>query len=273
MFIYEHGVHFTIKYFTDMINTNVFNKLSHPHPAYSQSMNGDALIPIIQLIDVCKSYKTLAGDFQALKGITLDVYPGEFLGILGKSGAGKSTLVNLITGADHLTSGEIWINGEPLHKMRENDIALWRGRNLGVVFQSFRLMPNLSILDNVILPIDFSGRFRPQKSTHWAMELLSQVEIKEHAGKLPGMISGGQQQRVAIARALANDPPIIIADEPTGRLDSNTADTIMNIFQDLVERGKTVLMVTHDISLLYRFSRVVWIADGNLTNEPQLKNT
>ncbi len=241
-------------------------------PASNLEQNQTAsLEPIVQLRQVSKSYKTLAGDFEALKGITLDVYPGEFIGILGKSGAGKSTLVNLITGADHLTGGEIWVNGEPVYKYRENEIALWRGRNLGVVFQSFRLMPNLSILDNVMLPMDFSGQFRIPKSANKAMELLRQVEIEEHARKLPGMISGGQQQRVAIARALANDPPIIIADEPTGRLDSVTADTIMKIFEGLVERGKTVLMVTHDTSFLDRFSRVVWMADGKLTNEPQIK--
>lgn len=241
-------------------------------PASNHEHNQTAsLKPIVQLRQVNKSYKTLAGDFEALKGITLDIYPGEFIGILGKSGAGKSTLVNMITGADHLSSGEIWVNGKSVHQLHENELALWRGRNLGVVFQSFRLMPNLSILDNVMLPMDFSGHFRIPKSANQAMELLKQVEIEEHARKLPGMISGGQQQRVAIARALANDPPIIIADEPTGRLDSLTADTIMKIFEGLAERGKTVLMVTHDTSFLNRFSRVVWIADGRLTNEPQIK--
>lgn len=229
--------------------------------------------PILQLREVCKNYKTLAGDFPALRGISLDVYSGEFIGILGKSGAGKSTLVNLITGADHLTSGEILANETPLHNLRENETALWRGRNLGVVFQSFRLMPNLSVIDNVMLPMDFTGQYRIPKSANRAMELLRQVEIEEHAKKLPGMISGGQQQRVAIARALANDPPIIIADEPTGRLDSVTADTIMKIFEGLAERGKTVIMVTHDTSFLNRFSRVIWMADGNLTDEPQIKSS
>ncbi len=229
--------------------------------------------PLVELHEVCKSYKTLAGDFPALKGISLDIYPGEFVGILGKSGAGKSTLINLITGADRLTSGEIWIKKDPVHEFREDEMAQWRGRNLGVVFQSFRLMPNLSVIDNVMLPMDFTGRFRIPKSTHHAMELLRQVEIEDHAKKLPGAISGGQQQRVAIARALANDPPIIIADEPTGRLDSTTADTIMKIFENLVERGKTVVMVTHDTSFLNRFSRVIWMADGRLTNEPQIKSS
>lgn len=230
-----------------------------------------AVPPIMQLRQVCKNYKTLAGDFEALKDITLDVYPGEFVGVLGKSGAGKSTLVNVVTGADRLSSGEIWVNGDPLHQFDENETALWRGRNLGVVFQSFRLMPNLSVLENVLLPMDFSGLFRRSSSPGRAMELLKQVEIEEHANKLPGMISGGQQQRVAIARALANDPSILVADEPTGRLDSHTAGTIMKIFESLVERGKTVLMVTHDTSFLDRFSRVVWIADGKITNQPQIK--
>ena len=236
------------------------------------AQNPETQAPIVRLRNIHKNYKTLAGDFQALKGIDLDINPGEFVGIIGKSGAGKSTLVNLITGADRLTSGEIWINETPVHQLRENEIALWRGRNLGVIFQSFQLMPTLSVLNNVLLPIDFSGRFRIPKSANQAMELLRQVELEEHANKLPGEISGGQQQRVAIARALANNPPIIIADEPTGRLDSVTADTIFQIFENLARQGKTILMVSHDGSFLRRYSRIVWMADGMLTDEPQIKS-
>ena len=225
--------------------------------------------PIMQLRNVAKSYKTAAGDFLALRGIDLDIYPGEFIGILGKSGAGKSTLVNMVTGVDHLTAGEIWIGDAGLHKMSENQIAAWRGRNMGVVYQSFRLMPTISILHNVMLPMDFGGSFRRKDSPRIALELLRQVELEDHVHKLPNAISGGQQQRVAIARALANDPAILVADEPTGRLDSSTADTIMGIFENLARQGKTILMVSHDMSLFDRFSRVVWLADGQITDEAQ----
>jgi putative ABC transport system ATP-binding protein len=218
--------------------------------------------PLIQVRDLVKVYKSSAGDFPALKRISLDVYPGEFLGILGKSGAGKTTLVNMITGVDHLTSGEVWVNDTPVHQMDENELALWRGRNLGIVYQSFHLMPSLTLLDNVMLPMDLSGTYQRRSSQARALDLLRQVELEDHAFKLPSAISGGQQQRVAIARALANDPPILIADEPTGRLDSSTAETIFHIFLDLVAQGKTILMVTHDNSLARRVSRTLRIADG-----------
>jgi putative ABC transport system ATP-binding protein len=220
--------------------------------------------PLIQVRDLVKVYKSSAGDFPALKRINLDVYPGEFLGILGKSGAGKTTLVNMITGVDHLTSGEVWVNDSPVHHMGESKLALWRGRNLGIVYQSFHLMPSLTLLDNVMLPMDLSGIYQRRSSQARALDLLRQVELEDHAFKLPSAISGGQQQRVAIARALANDPPILIADEPTGRLDSSTAETIFNIFLDLVAQGKTILMVTHDNSLARRVSRTLRIADGEI---------
>lgn len=227
--------------------------------------------PIITLRGVTKAYKTPAGDFYALKGIDTEINPGEFIGILGKSGAGKSTLVNMISGVDHLTTGEIWINGVAIHRLNENQAALWRGRNLGVVYQSFQLMPTLSLLDNIMLAMDFGGLFRPRRSREQAMNLLNEVELSEHARKLPANISGGQQQRVAIARALANDPPIIIADEPTGRLDSTTAEHIFHIFEELVRRGKTILMVSHDPGFVRRYSRILWIADGKFTTTPQFE--
>jgi putative ABC transport system ATP-binding protein len=223
--------------------------------------------PLIRLRNLEKSYKTAAGDFKALKGINLDVYPGEFVGIVGKSGAGKTTLVNMITGVDHMTKGEVWVNDTPIHKLNENQLALWRGRTLGIIYQSFYLMPTLSLLDNVMLPPDFSGTFHNRESPERAIELLRQVELEDHAHKPPSAISGGQQQRVAIARALANDPPIIVADEPTGRLDSSTAETIFQIFLQLVEQGKTILMVTHDRSLGKRVSRTLNIIDGEIANE------
>jgi putative ABC transport system ATP-binding protein len=219
--------------------------------------------------DVVKVYATAAGEFSALKGINMQVTKGEFVGVIGKSGAGKSTLLNMITGVDHLTSGEVVVNanGSPvsIHKMREDEIAFWRGHNLGVVFQSFQLLPMLTLVENIMLPIDLCGRFNPKQSRERALELLRLVEIESHADKFPAHISGGQQQRVAIARALANDPPILVADEPTGSLDSVTADHVFEVFEHLVsEQGKTIIMVTHDQSLAPRFTRTLSIADGEL---------
>jgi putative ABC transport system ATP-binding protein len=227
--------------------------------------------PFIRMRAVTKNYKTATGDFPALKGIETDIYPGEFIGILGKSGAGKTTLVNILTAVDHLSSGEIWVGDVAVHKLNENQAALWRGRNLGVIYQSFQLMPTLSLVDNVMMPMDFGGLFRPRLSVQRAMELLREVELEEHARKLPAAISGGQQQRVAIARALVNDPPLIVADEPTGRLDSVTAETILQIFEGLVKRGKTIVMVTHDVSFMERFTRLLWIADGKIDPSAQFQ--
>jgi putative ABC transport system ATP-binding protein len=219
---------------------------------------------LLQLRGVVKVYPSAAGGFQALKGIDLNVYPGEFVAIIGKSGAGKTTLVNMITGVDRLSAGEVWVWDVPVHKLSENQLALWRGRNVGIVYQSFYLMPTLSLLDNVMLPMDLSGLYRGRQSVERALGLLRQVGLEEHARKLPAAISGGQQQRVAIARALANDAALILADEPTGRLDSATAETIFEIFSGLVRVGKTILMVTHDESLAARVSRCVHIADGEI---------
>lgn len=222
--------------------------------------------PLIELKNVIKDYVTPAGAFRALHGLDLTVYPGEFLGILGKSGAGKSTLLNMITGIDHPTSGEIWMNVDgqrvALHRMNEDELAYWRGRNIGVVFQSFQLLPMLTLVENVMLPIDLSGDYRPVISRKRALELLEMVELAEHAHKTPALISGGQQQRVAIARALANDPALLVADEPTGSLDTVTADTIFQMFEKLVAAGKTIIMVTHDRGLLPRFSRHRFLQDG-----------
>ena len=220
--------------------------------------------PIIRMCDVKKNYQVANNEFQALKGINLQVYPGELLGIIGKSGAGKTTLINMLTGVDHPTSGEIWVDGTPIHQLNENQLALWRGRKLGIIYQSFYLMPSLTLLQNVVLPMDFCGLYQGRKSINKAIELLRQVEMEENAYKLPAQISGGQSQRAAIARALANDPGIIVADEPTGRLDSLTAETIFRFFMALVSQGKTIIMVTHDTGLASRMSRVVRIADGAL---------
>ncbi len=221
---------------------------------------------IIQLEDVIKLYETPAGAFQALKGVTLAVKKNEFLCIVGKSGAGKTTLLNMITGVDSLSSGKVCVNGTSVHDMTEDEQALWRGLNLGIIYQSFELMPMLTLLENVMLPMDFCKLYSRSKSRNRAKELLEMVELQDHINKLPGAISGGQQQRVAIARALANDPPLIIADEPTGRLDSTTAETILDIFDHLVKNGKTIVMVTHDASAAQRANRVVEIADGELVS-------
>jgi putative ABC transport system ATP-binding protein len=229
---------------------------------------------IIELHEVNKTYSTAAGDFVALKDVNLKVNSGEFLGIIGKSGAGKSTLLNMINGVDELTSGKVFVytDGKNLsvHEMGEDARALWRGQNMGVVYQSFQLLPMLTLVENIMLPMDFSDNFQSRKSRERALELLQLVELEEHANKLPAFISGGQQQRVAIARALANDPQILVADEPTGSLDSITADHIFDVFEHLVsDQGKTIIMVTHEMGLVNRFSRSLTIADGELLLETE----
>jgi putative ABC transport system ATP-binding protein len=231
--------------------------------------------PLIQLRQVVKAYQTAAGDFLALKGISTEIYQGEFLGIIGKSGAGKSTFLNMVTGVDHLTSGEVWVTGEDgkppvsIHTLNENALAFWRGRTVGVIYQSFQLLPMLTLLDNILLPMDLCGDFRNGQSRRRALELLKLVELEDHAYKLPSQVSGGQQQRAAIARALANDPPILVADEPTGSLDSVTADAIFQVFENLIAAGKTILMVTHDNALGPRFTRRLYLADGELAPAPE----
>lgn len=235
-------------------------------------MHASNNLPLVELHDVVKVYSTAAGDFEALKGINMQIWGGEFLGIIGKSGAGKSTLLNMITGVDHLTSGEVTVRSDgkatSIHKLSENNLALWRGQNMGVVYQSFQLLPMLNLIENVMLPMDLCGLYQRRKSRQRAIELLQMVELGEHARKPPAFISGGQQQRVAIARALANDPPILVADEPTGSLDSVTAEHIFEVFQRLVhEQGKTIIMVTHEKSLVPRFTRHLEISDGMLVSE------
>ena len=220
--------------------------------------------PLIRLRDVVKDYPSSAGPVRALDSINLDIYPGELIGVIGRSGAGKTTLVNMVSGTDDITSGEVIVDGLSIHQLGESKLALWRGRNMGVIYQSFQLLPGLNLLDNVMLPMDFCGTFQRRRSRERALELLRDVELEEHAYKRPSDISGGQQQRVAIARALANDPKILVADEPTGRLDSVTAETIFQVFEQLVRKGKTILMVTHDQSLAQRMDRVLAMIDGKI---------
>ncbi len=222
---------------------------------------------LITLQDIKKVYKTDAGDFLALKGIDLNVDSGEFVAVVGKSGSGKSTLINMITGIDHPTDGEVVINGSAIHKFSEGRMAQWRGVNMGVVFQFFQLLPTLTVVENVMLPMDFCNVYAGAERRERALHLLDLMDVAEQADKLPNMISGGQQQRVAIARALANDPPIVVADEPTGSLDSKTADAVFHLFEQLVDEGKTFLMVTHDNDLANRTRRIITIADGLLVDD------
>ncbi|HEY3312036.1 MAG TPA: ATP-binding cassette domain-containing protein [Anaerolineales bacterium] len=223
--------------------------------------------PMIELRGVSKSYRTAAGDYPVLKQIGLSFQAGEFISIIGKSGSGKTTLLNMITGIDRPTSGEVWVNGSPLHEMSEGQMARWRGRNLGIVFQFFQLLPTLSILENILLAMDFGGKIPGSERRERALHLLDMVGLAEHAHKLPLALSGGQQQRVAIARALANDPPVLIADEPTGNLDSKTAESVFELFKTLVSQGKTIIIVTHDSGLAKRTNRTALIADGVIVNE------
>jgi putative ABC transport system ATP-binding protein len=218
---------------------------------------------LIHLWGVRKAYKTPAGEFLALKGIDLDVRQGEFTALLGKSGAGKSTLVNMITGIDRPTAGEIRVGDRAVHAMNEDEIAAWRGRNVGVVFQFFQLLPMLTCAQNVMMPMDFAKLYgSPRERRDRALHLLERVGIAEHADKLPAAVSGGQRQRVAIARALANDPMLLAADEPTGNLDSKTAAEMVELFERLVDEGKTMFLVTHDRDIAARATRRVRIADG-----------
>ncbi len=222
---------------------------------------------LITLHDVVKTYRTEAGDFFALKNIRLKIGNSEFVGVIGKSGSGKSTLINMITGIDRPTKGGVYVTGTPIHTLSEGRVAQWRGRNLGIVFQFFQLLPMLTVLENVMLPMDFCNMYAPRQRRERALSVLDLVDVAEHANKLPSMLSGGEQQRVAIARALANDPPIIVADEPTGNLDSKTSEKVFNLFEELVASGKTVLMVTHDGDQARRVKRTIVIADGEIIEE------
>ena len=229
--------------------------------------NGEYGEHLIDLRGVHKVYKTDAGDFPALKDINLKVGTGQFVGVIGKSGSGKSTLINMISGIDRPSEGEVYVDGTPIHNLNEGQIARWRGRSLGIVFQFFQLLPTLTVVENLMLPMDFCKMYSPRERRERAMHLLELVDVAEHAHKLPTAVSGGQQQRVAIARALANDPPIIIADEPTGNLDSRTAQRIFELFEQLVTEGKTILMVTHDDDLARRVDRTIILADGEILDE------
>jgi ABC-type lipoprotein export system ATPase subunit len=223
--------------------------------------------PLIRLHDVVKRYETPAGSLTALRRFSLEVGRGEFAAVIGKSGSGKSTLVNMITGIDRPSDGGIWIDGTPVHELSEGATAQWRGRTVGVVFQFFQLLPSISLLDNVVLPMEFCRLWTPRERRERALELLDRVGLASKATKLPAAVSGGEQQRAAIARALANDPPLLVGDEPTGNLDSANATSVIELFEQLVAHDKTILIVTHDNDLAARATRTVVVADGVVVNE------
>jgi len=236
----------------------------HQRRAAAQPTQRDRASNLIELRQVNKDYDSPAGAFRALQDVTLTIQPGEFVTIVGKSGSGKSTLLNVLTGIDRPTSGAVCIDGVAVHQLSENELAVWRGRNVGVVFQFFQLLPTLTVLENVMLPMDFRNDLPLRDRERRARELLALVGVADQADKLPTSLSGGQQQRAAIARALANDPPLLMADEPTGNLDSRTADRVFTLFEELVAGGKTFIMVTHDRDLAKRMPRLVEVLDGVL---------
>ncbi len=246
------------------MNSPTANPRTAKSPDFASPKSGDFGLrePLIELRSVVKVYNSLAGSVTALNGIDLQIFQGEFLVVTGKSGSGKTTLVNMLTGLDRSTSGEIWVDGEPLHQFGPEKAAKLRAKTMGVVFQSFELLPTLTVLQNVMLPMDFTWRYSRWEQRKRAMSLLEQVDIADHAKKLPTALSGGQQQRLSIARAMANDPAILVADEPTGSLDSATANAVVEIFAGLVREGKTIFLVTHDKDIAKRGSRTITLSDG-----------
>ena len=235
---------------------------THRRRAAAQPTQRDRSSNLIELRQVNKDYDSPAGAFRALQDVTLTIQLGEFVTIVGKSGSGKSTLLNVLTGIDRPTSGAVCVDGVAVHELSENELAVWRGRNVGVVFQFFQLLPTLTVLENVMLPMDFRNDLPLRDRERRAHELLALVGVADQADKLPTSLSGGQQQRAAIARALANDPPVVVADEPTGNLDSHTSEAIFQLFQALTQRGKTVIVVTHDRDWAQRGIRSIQLADG-----------
>jgi putative ABC transport system ATP-binding protein len=220
--------------------------------------------PLIVLDGVSKAYATPAGAFTALDGIDLAVARGELLAVVGKSGSGKSTLINMVAGIDRPSAGEVRVANTLLGELSESRLAAWRGRNVGIVFQFFQLLPTLTVAENVALPMDFCATFPPRERRPRALGLLDRVGIADQADKLPATLSGGQQQRAAIARALANDPSLVVADEPTGNLDSHTADAILELFAGLAAAGTTVMIVTHERDIARLVDRVVRLTDGRV---------
>ena len=221
---------------------------------------------VVELKNVVKRFAVGETEVTILKGVSLRVGAGEFVSIVGPSGSGKSTLLNMVTGIDHPSTGEVLVLGQPVHTMNENELACWRGRQVGIIFQFFQLLPALTLLKNVILPMDLAGNYTPKERRARALHLLELVGLADQAYKLPGLVSGGQQQRAAITRALSNDPPLLVADEPTGNLDTATAHKVFDLFHGLVAQGKTMLVVTHDKELAQEVPRQVTIIDGQIVD-------
>jgi len=228
--------------------------------------------PFIQLSGVSKRFPLGVGEFTALRDVNLSVQPGESIAITGRSGSGKSTLLNLLTGIDRPSAGTIHVGGTPLHELSENALTAWRGRTVGIVFQFFQLLPTLSVIDNVLLAMDFVNVIPDRERHERAMQLLNRVGLQAHATKAPGALSGGELQRAAVARALANDPPLLVADEPTGNLDSRTGGMIVDLLREMVDGGRTLLLITHDLSVAARLGRMVTIADGAIESDTTAAN-
>jgi putative ABC transport system ATP-binding protein len=221
----------------------------------------------IRLSGLTKWYESPAGQFTALREINISIEAGEYIAIVGKSGSGKSTLLNMLTGIDHPSEGKVIIGDTTVHSMSESKLAGWRGRNIGIVFQFFQLIPTLTILENLLIAMDFVNCIPRSERITRAQHLLDQTGIGTHANKLPSALSGGEQQRAAIARALANDPPILVADEPTGNLDSATTAAIQNLFTRLVNEGKTVIVVTHEHVSEVSYNRIITLRDGAIADD------
>lgn len=229
--------------------------------------------PLIRMRNVDKIYPTSSGPFMALQEVSLEIGRGEFVAVVGKSGSGKTTLMNLLTGIDNPEKGEIYVAGAAIHNMNPRSLSKWRGKNIGVVFQFFQLLPTLTVLENIILPMDFCQTYPVSERRDRAIALLKRVGIEDQANKLPSFLSGGQQQRAAIARALANNPDIISADEPTGNLGSYTSEKVLELFRDLVQEGKTVVMVTHERDITRIINREIVLADGRIRSDDRIEQS
>jgi putative ABC transport system ATP-binding protein len=222
---------------------------------------------LIQVSDVVKAYPLGAGEFVAINHLSIDIAQGEFVAVVGRSGSGKTTLLNLLAGIDRPTAGTVRVAGADLGSLSESGLAAWRGRNVGLVFQFFQLLPTLTVMENVLLPMDFARTIPVGERRDRAQHLLERVGVGDQADKLPATLSGGQQQRAAIARALANDPPILLADEPTGNLDSATADAVLELFADLNGDGRTIVVVTHERDIRAIVGREVTLVDGRVVDD------
>jgi len=245
---------------------NTYRSLEKETESQHRQPRGETIIDLNQVV---KTYETPSGPFTALKDINLRIQPGEFVAVVGKSGSGKTTLLNVLAGIDRATNGIISVDGTQLDSLSESQLAEWRGRTIGLVFQFFQLLPTLTIAENVMLPMDFVEIIPASKRRTRALELLERVGIADQADKLPTALAGGQQQRAAIARALANDPPILMADEPTGNLDEATRTSVLELFAKLNADGHTVILVTHERDISSYTDRQVTLVDGHVADDLQ----